>query len=107
MPFGVFVILSPTNQTYNTSSVLLNVGGEIIAGGPYLAYSLDGGPRIPITIELKPFDPSFHKSFQIAITGSVAPPSSANGPHVIVVYGDLSLESRRSKVTVYFEVAGT
>lgn len=103
LPLGVFGVTSPTNQTYNTNSLLLNVSGTILVGmTPSLAYSLDGGPRVPIPIELKQTT-----MMQVSISGSVALSPLANGSHVIVVYGDLIADAKRSKVTVYFEVAGT
>jgi hypothetical protein len=101
LPLGTFGIVSPTNQTYNTNSLFLNVSGVIVAGSPSLSYSLDEGPRTPITLELKKLT-----MIQVSISGSVALPPLANGSHVIVLYGDLSIESRRGKVTVYFDIAG-
>jgi hypothetical protein len=101
LPLGTFGIVSPTNQTYNTNSLFLNVSGVIVAGSPSLSYSLDEGPRTPITLELKKLT-----MIQVSISGSVALPPLANGSHVIVLYGDLSIESRRGKVMVYFDIAG-
>lgn len=103
LPYGTFVILSPANQTYTTNILTLNVSGGVIAGDPYLSYSLDGGPRVPVPITLtKP--EGFGLTFQQVISGSVVLPPLANGSHVIVLYGDLGFDSRKGKVTVYFEV---
>jgi hypothetical protein len=106
LPLGVFGPTSPTNQTYNTTSLTLNVMGTIIVGWkPTIDYSLDGGPRTQVPVELTPLGTTEKPSFQIRITGSVALPPLANGSHVIVLYGDLG--SQRCKATVYFEVEGT
>jgi hypothetical protein len=106
LPLGVFGPTSPTNQTYSTNLLTLNVVGTIIVGWkPTIDYSIDGGPRIPIIVELSPLGTTDKPSLQIRITGSVALPPLANGSHFIVLYGDLG--SQRCKATVYFEVEGT
>jgi hypothetical protein len=111
MPVGVFYVRSPANQTYNANSLILNVSGAALVYSPSISYSLDGGPRLPITVELKASDPPFHGTpitfppitFQQSFIGSAVLPQLANGSHVIIVYGDLA--SRLSKYTIYFEVA--
>ena len=100
LPYGTLAILSPTNQTYNTTTLTLNVsGGIVIATNPSLSYSLDGSPRIPITLELTKVSMT-----QTSVSASASLPNLANGSHVIVVYGDLGFESRKARVTVNFEV---
>ena len=87
LPVGVFGLTSPTNQTYNTNSLMLNVSGTILAGWqPCADYSLDGGPRIPINLELTPLGTTQKPSFQIRVTGSAALASLDNGSHIVVVY---------------------
>ena len=104
-PLGVFGPTSPTNQTYNTNSLMLNVNGTTLVGVSVLAdYSLDGGLRTPITLQLTPLGTADKPSFQMRIAGSVALPPLDNGSHVVVMYG--SLGSTIGKVTVYFDVEG-
>ena len=106
LPLGVFGPTSPTNQTYNTNSLLLNVNGSTLVGIHVFAdYSLDGGPRIPITLELTPLGTADKPSFQVRIAGSVALPPLDNGSHVVVMYG--ALGSKMGKVTVNFDIEGT
>ena len=106
LPYGTFVILSPANQTYTTNNLILNVTGGVISGDsylPYLSYSLNGGQRVLVPITLtKPEVLAF--TFQRVISGSIALPPLSNGSHVIVLYGDLGFDSRKGKVTVYFDV---
>jgi hypothetical protein len=102
LPLGTFGIISPTNRTYTTGTLTLSVGGVIIAGSPYLSYSLDGGPRIPITLEVKKVSESM---MQRSMSGSIALPPLTNGSHVIVLFADLGVESRKGKQTIYFDVA--
>lgn len=80
------------------------MGGNIIAGNPYLSYSLDGGPRIPMKIELEKVTIENVTLMQRSISGSVVLPQLANGSHVIVLYADLGVESRKGKETVYFDI---
>jgi hypothetical protein len=99
-------MLSPTNQTYTTNNLVLNVTGGAISADAYipvLSYSLDGGQRVlvPITL-MKP--EGLGLTFQRVISGSIALPLLSNGSHILVLFGDLGFESRRGKVTVYFEV---
>ena len=97
-------MISPTNQTYNTNNLSINVIGVIIAvGNPYLSYSLDGGPRQPIAIGLKKPE-GLEVTMQRQISGSVTLPPLTNGTHVIVLFADLGFDSRKAKETVYFEV---
>jgi hypothetical protein len=103
IPFGNVGMISPTNQTYNTNNLTINVIGIIIVGSPYLSYSLDGGPRQPIAIELKKPE-GLEVTIQRQIFGSVALPPLANGAHVIVLFADLGFDSRKSKETIYFDV---
>jgi hypothetical protein len=102
LPLGVFGIISPNNQTYDTSALFLNVSANTlapIAKDASLSYSLDGGPRIPIALELKQ-----STKIQASISSSVALPPLANGSHIIVLYGDFPSVSKRGKVTVYFDI---
>ena len=69
LPLGVFGPTSPTNQTYNTNSLMLNVSGTTLVGmRAWADYSLDRGPRIPITLELTPLGTTLKPSFQVRIT---------------------------------------
>ena len=101
LPYASFGIDSPTNQTYNTSTLTLKVGGGLIINAtPSLSYSLDGGQRVPLTLEMTTWSilqPS-------SMTASAPLTNLTNGTHVIVVYGDLGFESRRAKITINFEV---
>jgi hypothetical protein len=103
LPLGTFGFLSPLNQTYTTNSLTVSVGGVIIAGNPYLAYSLDGAPRKPIPIQLKKPE-GLNVTMQRQMSGSVTLPPLANGAHVIVLFADLGVEGRKGKETVYFDV---
>jgi len=99
-PYGSLVMLSPSNQTFTTNNVALTVsGGIVINVQPSLSYSIDGGPRTPITVELTNVTMA-----QKSISGSITLTQLANGSHVIVLYGDLGFDSRRGKITVCFEV---
>lgn len=106
LPWGSFGMFSPANQTYTTNNLILNVTGGVISGDsylPYLSYSLDGGPRIPVPITLtKP--EGLTLTFQRIISGSVVLLPLSNGIHILVLYGDLGFDSRKGKVTVYFDV---
>jgi hypothetical protein len=106
LPYGSFGMFSPANQTYTTNNLILNVTGGAISGDAYvpvLSYSLDGGQRVPVPITLtKP--EGLGLTFQRVKSGSVVLPPLSNGSHVVVLYGDLGFDSRRGKITVYFEV---
>lgn len=99
LPYGTFAVSSPTNQTYNVTTILLNVSGNTIAGSPLLSYGLDGSP--PVLMSLASTKVSMA---QTAFYSSVSLQNLAIGSHVIVVYGDLGFESRRAKITINFEV---
>jgi hypothetical protein len=100
LPVATLGVSSPTNQTYHTASVMLNVaGGMIIRTSPSISYSLDGSQLISLTVELTKVS-----ILQTFMSASTSLPNLANGSHVIVVYGDLGFESRKAKVTVNFEV---
>jgi hypothetical protein len=104
LPYASLVMLSPTNQTYVGSDLTLSVsGGIVINSNLSLSYSLDGGSRVPIPIELKTPE-GLGLTMQQSISGSVPLPSLSNGSHVIVVFGDLGFNSLRGKITVCFEV---
>ncbi len=101
LPLGVFGIVSPTNGTYTSNTLTLKVGGTIIAGNPYLSFSLDGGPRTPVPIEVKKVAESM---MQRSISGSVALLTLSDGAHTLVLFADLGLDSRKGKETIYFDV---
>lgn len=100
LPYGTLAVLSLTNQTYNITTLTLNVsGGLVITTNPSLSYSLDGGSRVPLTVELTKISMA-----QTSISASTSLTNLANGSHVLVVYGDLGFESRKAKITVNFEI---
>ena len=100
LPYGTLAVLSPTNQTYNITTLTLNVsGGLVIATTPSLSYSLDGGSRVPLTVELTKISMA-----QTSISASTSLTNLANGSHVLIVYGDLGFESRKAKIIVNFEI---
>jgi len=100
LPYGMLSVLSPTNQTYNITTLTLNVsGGLVITTNPSLSYSLDGGSRVPLTVDMTKISMA-----QTSISASTSLTNLANGSHVLVVYGDLGFESRKAKITVNFEV---
>jgi len=104
LPYASLVMLSPVNQTYTTNNLTLSVsGGIVISVQPQVSYSLDGGPRVPVPIELKKPE-GLGLTMQQSISGSVVLPPLSNGSHVVVLYGDLGFDSLRGKITVYFEV---
>ena len=87
-PLGNFEISSPSNSTYNTNPVTLNVTGQVIYGSNVellMNYSLDGQESLPLPVVVQALTGN---PFAVAITGSVTLPKLSDGSHSITVFGD-------------------
>jgi hypothetical protein len=108
-PLGIFGITSPSNKTYSSSTLTLEVNGKVIVGTNVeliMTYSLDGQERIPLQIETQPASPG--DILIGAINGSVTLPQLSEGSHNITVFGDLEVNGPHlSQITVYFTVNST
>lgn len=105
-PLGVFGITSPSNTTYNSNTLTLNVTGQVIVGSNVellMTYSLDGQERLPIPIETQPLHPGL--TFVGVFNGTVTLPQLSEGSHSITVFGDLEANGHHlAQATVYFTV---
>ena len=101
---GVFGIISPANETYNSSTLTLSVGGYVIIGSNvYLTvtYNLDGKEKSPLPVAVQTRNGSMIGS----INGSVTLPNLTDGKHNVTVFGDLEANgSHLSQETVHFTV---
>jgi hypothetical protein len=105
-PLGIFGITSPSNKTYNSNTLTLDVTGQVIVGSNVellITYSLDGQERLPIPIEIRPAHPG--DPFIGAFNGSVTLAQLSEGSHSITVFGDLEANGPHlAQATVYFTV---
>jgi len=105
-PLGLFGITSPSNKTYSSDTLTLEVTGQVIVGSNVellMTYSLDGQERLPIPIEIRPSHPGL--TFVGVINGSVTLPQLSEGSHSITVFGDLEANGPHlAQATVYFTV---
>jgi hypothetical protein len=102
---GDFTIISPTNTTYNSNILNLNVTGRIIAVNTRLTmnYSLDGQNPIPFPIQTYIPNPDFQ--YIGAINGSIILPQLTNGPHNLTAYADLEAAGTHlAQATVWFTI---
>jgi hypothetical protein len=101
---GICGIVSPSNTTYSSTTLNLDISGQVIMGSNvYLLvnYSLDGHEPLPITIETQP--PSGH--IYVEVNGTVTLSQLSEGSHSITVFGDLEANgSHLAQATVYFTV---
>ena len=104
---GSFEIMSPSNKTYISNRVILQVTGFVIGGKNInlsLSYSVDGHEKVPLPIDPKP--PEDHYSFIGHYSKSITITGLSDGIHWIVVFGDLKFNgvSDFSECIVYFTV---
>jgi hypothetical protein len=105
-PLGNFNVTSPTNTTYNSNILNLNVTGKVIVGRNVrliLNYSLDGKELIQLPLQTNPAHPE--DPFIGAINASVILPDLSEGSHSIAVFGDLEAKGPHlAQATVFFNV---
>lgn len=105
-PLGRIGIDSPTNTTYCSTTLTLQVSGQVIAGSNvelFMNYSLDGQKPVPFPIETQPAYPG--DLWIAAINGSVTLSPLSEGSHCITVFGDLEANGpHQTQTTVYFTV---
>jgi hypothetical protein len=106
--FGYFNITAPSNATYNSDVLSLNVTGSAAVASNVrliMTYSIDGQEPLPLPVmrwQQNPTPPA------AAINGSIILPQLTNGAHSITVYGDLELNGTHlAQATVYFTVSST
>jgi len=101
---GICGIVSPSNKTYSSTTLNLDISGQVIMGSNvYLIanYSLDGHESLPITIQTQP--PSGHAF--VEVNGTVTLSQLSEGSHSITVFGDLEANgSHLAQATVYFTI---
>jgi hypothetical protein len=101
---GICGIVSPSNTTYSSTTLNLEISGQVIMGSNvYLLvnYSLDGRKPLPITIETQP--PSGHAF--VRVNGTATLSQLSEGSHSITVFGDLEANgSHPAQATVYFTI---
>jgi hypothetical protein len=107
---STFVIASPTNRTYNSDILTLNVTGLAMRAGNielFMNYSLDGQNCVPIPVVFQARGPD--DQYMGVITGLVALPKLSDGSHSITVFGKLEVSGRPdlAQATVYFTVQGS
>jgi hypothetical protein len=91
-PLGSFSIKSPINQTYENNSVMLIIGGEILADpklNPTISYSVDSQQINSISFTPKPS--SIFPS--VLISCSICLPQLSSGEHTVTVYGHINDET--------------
>lgn len=106
-PLGVFGITFPSNQTYDSNIVSLEVEGHVIVARNVnlsLVYSVDGNEVVPLSIV---FEHKDHLSFVRAFSGFAVLSPLSQGFHNITVLGDLKIngESNLSEAFVCFIVS--
>jgi hypothetical protein len=105
-PLGNFNVTSPTNTTYNSNILNLNVTGKVIVGSNVrliLNYSLDGQEPIHLPLQTNPAHPE--DPFIGAINASVILSDLSEGSHSIAVFGDLEANGPHlAQATIFFTV---
>jgi len=106
-PFGSFEIKSPSNKTYISNNVILQITGFVIGGRNIdlsLSYSVDGQEKVALPIDPEP--PEDHYSFIGHYSKSIAIAGLSDGRHWIVVFGDLKFNgvSDLCESIVYFTI---
>jgi hypothetical protein len=106
-PLGGFTVKSPSNTTYDSSTLTIDVSGQVGVGRNLqlsMTYSLDGQESLPfpvVTKQAHDWDP-----FIGVISGSVTITHLSEGSHSITVSGNLQFNSspNLAQVTVYFTI---
>jgi hypothetical protein len=105
-PLGNFNIVSPSNITYNTNMLSLNVTGKVIVGSNVrliINYSLDGKELVQLPLQTNPAHPE--DPFIGVINTIVLLPELSNGSHNITVFGDLEANGPHlAQATVFFTI---
>ncbi len=109
-PLSFFVITSPSNITYSSNILNLNVTGQMMRASNvelFMNYSLDGQDSIPIPVSVHAH--SSDDQYMGVISGFVALPKLSEGSHKLTVFGDIEANSRSdlAQATVYFTVQGS
>ncbi len=91
-PLGCFYVTSPTDKTYNTKNLTLNISGSAILASNVniaISYSLDGQTAVPISTQLR----QMHDWDPIGgFTSTVTLPPLTSGSHTITVNGNLEAD---------------
>ena len=106
-PLSNFVITSPSNRTYSSNILNLNVTGQMMRASNvelFMNYSLDGQDNIPIPVSVKAR--SLDDQYMGVISGLVTLPKLSEGSHSITVFGDIEANGRPdlAQATVYFTI---
>ena len=103
---GIY-IKAPTNSTYNTPLLTLNVNVTALVFrnvGVSMTYSLDGMDNNTIPLIIHPRE----NSFQALITGEVNLPTLSYGSHNVTVFAEYTINNKVSRLdnsTIYFTVS--
>jgi hypothetical protein len=109
-PLSTFVITSPSNRTYSSNILNLNVTGQMIRASNvelFMNYSLDGQDSVPIPVLVQPR--ALDDQYIGVISGLVALPKLSEGSHSITVFGDIEANGRSdlAQATVNFTIQGS
>jgi len=108
-PSGGFEIISPCNTTYGSSTITVEILGQMLVGCNIklsITYSLDGQERLAFPLVIK----QVHDWDLItgAITGSMTLEELSEGQHSITIFADrqFNSNSKQAEGTVYFTIDG-
>ncbi len=106
-PLSFFAITSPSNTTYRSNILSLNVTGQVIRATNielFMNYSIDGQESFPFPIIEQPRSPN--DQYVGIITGTITLQKLTEGSHSITVFGDLKANDldHLSQAKVYFTI---
>jgi hypothetical protein len=104
-PLSNFAITSPSNRTYSSNILNLNITGQMMRASNvelFMNYSLDGQANVPIPVSVKAR--SLDDQYMGVISGFITLPKLSDGSHSITVFGDIEANGRSdlAQATVYF-----
>ena len=106
-PLSFFTMTSPTNTTYVSNTLTLNITGQVVRANDIellMNYSIDGQATLPLPVSDQPRSPD--DPYVGIISGTINLPKLSNGTDNLTVFGDLRVNDldHLAQAKVYFTI---